>query len=55
MPPARSHNDNRSVLCGVCFRKRDLRDITENQLVQLKSLIDPNYDIDDIKYQRVLC
>ena len=55
MPPARSHNDNRSVLCGICFRKRDLRDITENQLVQLRSIIDPNYDIDDINYQKVLC
>ena len=51
----RSHEDNRSVLCGVCFKKKDLRNITETQLVQLKNLIDSNYSLTDTKYQKVLC
>lgn len=51
----RSHDENRSVLCGLCFRKRDLRNITDTQLGQLRALVDYNYSLDNIKYQRVLC
>ena len=52
----RTHEENRSVLCGICFRKQgELRSISENQLLQIHSLIDSSYNISDIRFQKVLC
>ena len=52
---ARSHTENRKVLCGVCYKKGDLRPITDNQLSQLKTLVDRSYCLDNVRYQTVLC
>ena len=51
-----THEENRSVLCGICFRKQgELRSISENQLLQIHSLVDISYNISDIRFQKVLC
>ena len=43
------------MLCGICYKKADLRNITDMQLDQLQSLVDRSYSLTDIKFQTVLC
>ena len=51
----RSHEENRSILCGICFKKKDLRNISDTQLRQLQELIDSSYSLTDTHFQKVLC
>ena len=51
----RTHKDNMSVLCGVCYKGGDLRDITDLQLKQLRNLMESSYNLIEMKFQRVLC
>ena len=56
MGKARTHSDNRAVLCGICYRKQnDLRQIKSDQLIQLKTLVDSRYSLSDPRFQSVLC
>ena len=53
---ARTHSENRSILCGLCFPKeKDLRLINDTHITQIKSLVNPSYDLSDPKFQKVLC
>ena len=52
---ARTHAENRAVLCGVCYKKGVLRPITETQLTNLQTLLDRSYDLNNERYQTVLC
>ena len=46
-----THNENRTVLCGVCYRKQhDLRQISADQLVQLQALVDNQYSLSDFRF-----
>ena len=52
----RSHEENRSVLCGICYKKQaELRPITDIQVQQIHALIDSSYSIDDTRFQKVIC
>ena len=52
----RSHNENREVLCGLCYRKsKDIRKINQNHLLQLQTLVDSRYSLSDARFQTVLC
>lgn len=51
----RTHQDNRSTLCGICYKKAGLRNISDVQLGQLRALVDSSYSLTDMKYQTVLC
>ena len=51
----RSHEENGSALCGLCYKKGDLRNILPEQLKQIWHLHDKQYDPSDTKFQKVLC
>ena len=55
MKKPRTHEENRSVLCGLCFKKGDLRKITAEQLSQLCVLVYSEYNLNNPKFQLVLC
>ena len=53
---ATAHNENRVVLCGLCYRKsKDIRKINQNHLLQLQTLVDSRYSLSDARFQTVLC
>jgi hypothetical protein len=52
---SRTHEESRSAVCGVCFKKQGLRPITDTQLGQLRNLVDISYCLTNINYQKVLC
>lgn len=51
----KSHDEVRSSLCGLCFKRGELRKISEEMLSQLKTLIKQEYDLSDQRFQTVLC
>ena len=51
----RTHEESRSAVCGVCFKKQGLRPVTLTQLEQLRNLVDHEYDLDNTNYPKVLC
>ena len=52
----RSHEENRSVLCGICYKKQaELRPITDIQVQQIHALLDSSYSVDDTRFQKVIC
>ena len=56
MTRARTHDENRFILCGICYRKEsELRSFNEVQLEQIKILVDISYNLEDSRFQSVLC
>ena len=52
----RTHSENRKLVCGLCYRKsKNLRKISPDHLKKLKALVEPQYSLDDPKFQTVLC
>ena len=51
----KSHDEVRATLCGLCYKRGDLRPIKDDQLSQIKKLVNQNYDISDPRFQTVLC
>ena len=51
----RNHEESRSAVCGLCFKKQGLRPITEKQVEQLRNLVVSSFSLSDSKYQKVLC
>ena len=51
----RTHEEVRACLCGLCYRRGELRKITEEQLSQLKNLVYKDYNLSSPRFQTVLC